>query len=34
MILGALITIGVSVLAGAAAARRQAREPAATAPPA
>lgn len=33
MILGALITIGVTVLAGAAAARRQAREPAVTPPP-
>ncbi|WP_420124581.1 cation:proton antiporter [Nakamurella sp.] len=32
MILGALITIGVTVLAGAAAARRQAREPAVTPP--
>lgn len=34
LILGALITIGVTVVAGAAASRRQAREPAATAPPA
>lgn len=33
MILGALITIGLTVLAGAAAARRQARQPAVTPPP-